>query len=503
MTKHTARIEAKVLTSESAPRARDPAESLYLGILPSDDALLQHKGHGDIDFYRTLESDDAVYSCLQKRIYAQICRPWTILPDDDEGDEQVIEIITRALKRLRINAVCEMLMESLLTGFSVVEIVWRYETGARGAGGYWLPVEAIQRAPNRFVWAESQDGAFELRLRTRADMIRGEIVPDMKFIVHHTKIRDGNPNGYGLGRKLYWPVYFKKRAVIAWNKLNDRFGSPTPWGRFPRNASAEEKQTLEMALRAFSNDGYLATPEGTMIELLQSSLTGNVSSQRELCTYMDDAIAGVILGTQRREGSGGAQAAAAKEREDVRLEITAADTELLCDTLNRTLLAWMCDLNGWPRCQFSRPIKTETDREQEARADSLIASMGYRMSIDAIREKYGEGWFDDVKERQGDANEALNFAVDPDNLDERANAALREQDAIDAATAQAITGWQALTDPILDPLRAAIEHAQRHGFTGQQLLDYLAGALPEMDLSALAARLRQHAIAARFRGGAA
>ncbi len=53
---------AKTLTSESAPRAKNPHEHLYMGILPTDDALLRSKGAGDVDFYRALVADDAVFS---------------------------------------------------------------------------------------------------------------------------------------------------------------------------------------------------------------------------------------------------------------------------------------------------------------------------------------------------------------------------------------------------------------------------------------------------------
>ncbi|MBV2264380.1 MAG: DUF935 domain-containing protein [Thauera sp.] len=63
-------------------------------------------------------------------------------------------------------------------------------------------------------------------------------------------------------------MFFKRKGIIAWNKLNDRFGSPTPWGRYPRNAGPKEKGTLFDALRAISNDGVVMTPEGMQIELL-------------------------------------------------------------------------------------------------------------------------------------------------------------------------------------------------------------------------------------------
>jgi phage gp29-like protein len=61
---------------------------------------------------------------------------------------------------------------------------------------------------------------------------------------------DDNPYGTGLGLQIYWAVFFKRKGIVSWNKLNDRFGAPTPWGKHPRNAGPKEKATLFAALKA-------------------------------------------------------------------------------------------------------------------------------------------------------------------------------------------------------------------------------------------------------------
>lgn len=515
---------AQELTSEAAPRWRDPMLSAYLGIVPNEDALLRDKAGGDIALYRDLKNDAQVFSCLQKRIHSQICRPWSVVPvRENEGDDAVAERITAALESAGLNAACAALLDALLTGFAVVEIVWQYDAGA------WIPAQLIQRATRRFVWVQDEGQPLQLRLLTRDNLLRGEPLPPRKFIVHQCQTADGNPLGDSLGRQLYWPVYFKKRAVVAWNKLNDRFGSPTPWGRYPRNASAEEKRTLEAALRAFSNDGYVSTPEGTLIELLESSLSGNVTSQKELCTYMDDAISAVILGTEPRNGSGGAQAAAAKEREDVRLDLTAADAELLCDTLNKTLLRWMCDLNGWPRYLLTRTVKSEVDRESEARADAIVAGMGYRLTLDAVREKYGEGWEvtaptfapaspeaslsltaprggADVLEaarRTSGAAPTLTHEAESTDFASAAEAQMDAVgDAIDAAVDAELAHWQTLAAPLVDPLQSLLDHAAAEGWTAARLIAALPDVLPQLDTAPLAHALARAAAHARADGAA-
>ena len=95
------------------------------------------------------------------------------------------------------------------------------------------------------------------------------------------------------------------------------------------------------------------TPDGMALELLESKLTGSITTQQALCEYMDDWIAEVILGQEPRTKGGGAMAAASKERSAVRLDLVQADSDLLSETLNSSLIAWMCEYNGLAPCRVA------------------------------------------------------------------------------------------------------------------------------------------------------
>ena len=153
----------------------------------------------------------------------------------------------------------------------------------------------------------------------------------------------------------------------------------------------KEKGTLFDALKAMSNDGVMMTPEGMSIELLESKLTGSISTQKDLCAYMDAWIQEVIL-SQEPGKTTGATAAGANEREDVRLDLVQADADLLSDTLNSTLVKWFCEYNGLAPCLVSRVIKKPEDLKAASETDKNVASMGFRPTIEAIRARYGEGW---------------------------------------------------------------------------------------------------------------
>lgn len=382
----TARPE---LESEFANRLRDPFETAYMGVLRTNDPLLIERGNGGVELYRDLRRDGKVFSGLQKRQLALVGKPWQVEPRVKNHAKATADAlkVTEILKGMAFDRLCAELLEALLAGHAIGEIVWAIRDGMV------VPKRVPKRAQRRFVYVQDDENSPpRLQLLTRENMLTGVPVPERKFIVHRVNPEDDNPYGTGLGLQLFWPVFFKRKGIVAWNKLNDRFGSPTPHGEYPRNASAKEKGTLVDALRAMSNDGYLATPEGMKISLLESKLSGNVTTQQQLCEYMDDWIAEVLTGQEPARSGGGALAAASKERQNVRQDLTQADSDLLSETLNETLIAWICEYNGFEPCHVYRQIKEEDDTKALAETDKAIYDMGFELDEDTVRSKYGEGW---------------------------------------------------------------------------------------------------------------
>ena len=378
------------LHAEFASRLRDPFEVAYMGVLRSNDPLLLERGNGCVELYRDLRRDGKVFGGLQKRQLALIGRPWQVEPrvrDNAKASADALAVM-EILKGFAFDRMCAELLEALLAGFAVMEVIWTVRDG------WVVPQRVVKRAQRRFVFV--QDDASSppaLHLLVRENMLRGVRTPERKFIVHRCNPEDDNPYGTGLGLQLFWPVFFKRKGIVAWNKLNDRFGSPTPHGKYPGNAGPQVKATLESALRAMSSDGYIATPVGMDISLLESKLSGNVTTQQQLCEYMDGWIAEVLLGQEPAStGGGGALAAASKERQSVRLDLTQADSDLLSETLNETLIQWICELNGFEPCHVYRQIKSEEDLKAQAETDKTIFDMGFELDEDAVRAKYGEGW---------------------------------------------------------------------------------------------------------------
>jgi hypothetical protein len=384
------KIKAPDLNSEVAPRSLDPHEVAYQGIIRTSDPVLLEHG-GDIAIYRDLARDDAISRSLNKRIASLLGREWWV-ETEDKGPRgaAAAERITQALRATPWEQGVRSLMDALLIGWSPVECVW-----TRREDGLIAPARLIQRSHRRFVFVENDDdpeGRPELRLLTRDAMLRGIALPPRSLIVHRHRARDDNPYGLGMGFELYWLIYFKRRGMVAWARRNDRFSSPTPWGRYPASASPAEKGTLAQALKAFSTDGYIMTPEGMQIGLLEAAASGAIA-EAELLYYMDDAIDGILLGQEPARKTSAAPGAAATERQAVRLDLVQSDADELSNTLNASLLRWICEINGLPPCNIWWKVEDESDTKRQAETDSLVAQhLGYRPTPERIAEHYGEGW---------------------------------------------------------------------------------------------------------------
>lgn len=495
------------LETEAASRQLDPFEVDYLGVLRTNDPYLLEKG-GNVELYRDLKRDPKVFSCLQKLIGAIVGRDWAVAPVNaaNSADGEQLSVL---LKMFNFDQLCRDLLDAIIMGYSVVEIIWGV------VDGWIVPIRLVKRRQRRFVYQqEKQDKAPRLKLLTTEAMITGIDLPDRKFIVHRVNPEDDNPYGTGLGLQVAWQVFIKRKGIVSWVKLCDRFGSPTPWGKHPRNALPAEKATLAAALRAFSSDKYLMTPEGSTVELIESKLSGNITTQEQLVAEMNDSIAEVIIGQEPRKNAGGAVASASKERSAVRLDIAQAHSDLLSETLNRSLVAWMCEINGLAPCIVYRQIKEEEDKKAEAETDKIVYEMGFELSEEDARTKYGEGWSKRKVPPPDLPGTAENPVVDNkktgDQPEGKATMNFAEPearrgghgDAIDQLIAAESGQWQPLLDPMLDPLQEALAAAAENGETAAELIARLPALLERMDSSRLAEALMEMCFKARLAGNA-
>lgn len=374
--------------NEIATVQRDITFPAYAGVLREQDDTLLTRGAGKgLKLYDELERDCTVYGDMQKRKQAVIARAWQVDPaSDDARDVKAADVVRRQLasESLRFDDVCLKLLPAILKGFAVGEIMWGYD------GAEIVATEIKPRNQRRFGFGDD----YKLHLKVPENVIQGIELPERKFIVHSFGSDDGNPYGLGLGSRLFWPAFFKRKGITFWLTFVDKFASPTPLGEYPSGTSPADQATLLAALDALSQSAGVAIPQGMKIQLLEAARSGDAGYEK-LCRYLDEQITFAILGeAASAKGGGGQAASAAITRNEVRLELVQADADLLSATLNRTLVKWIAEYNvpGATPPRVWRKVEAQKDLGAVAERDLNICKMGFKPTVAYINETYGGEW---------------------------------------------------------------------------------------------------------------
>jgi hypothetical protein len=460
---------------------------------PRDEVLMSRGGGAGLKIYDDLKRDPHAGAVLRKRRLAIVARDWTVEPASEApADRAAAELVEAAIKRLSFDRLCLGLSDATLKGFAVAELIWAPK---EIDGRTWvLPVEAKVRSARRFVFG--RDGA--LRLLTWERMLDGEPLPDRKFLVHRVgEDESEDPYGLGLGPSLFWPVFFKKKGITFWLVFADKFGSPTAIGEYDKDITSGEQSKLLAALGALAQDTGVIIPKGTAIKLLEAQRSGAVDTYERLCRYMDEQISECVLGETLTTSVGSSGSRALGEvHNDVREELTDADCDLLSETLNRTLVRWIVEINmpGASPPEVWRRKKDGEDLNERSKRDKNLMDAGWEPEDgpEYMARVYGDRW---VK-KSAPAEKAPPPAGDPSFAEPGVDTG-----PVDTFPAALVDRLAAEAGPLFDApvagLRELAASAASIGDLAAQVVD-LFGAL---DVDALAAILRDAFVATNLAGG--
>ncbi|WP_421793447.1 DUF935 domain-containing protein [Hydrocarboniphaga effusa] len=356
-----------------------------------DDTLLQRGGGRGLKIYDDLERDAHAYAVLNKRKQAVIDLPVTVAHSTDSPtplDEEAATLLREVLKGMQYDRICTEQLDANLKGYAVGEIMWRVSKT-------WIEVDdVICRDQTRFVF----DTSNRIKLLTQEAMVDGVLMPDKKFLVYRHGSKDGSPYGLGIGSKLFWPVYFKRKDIAFWLIFLDKFGSPTPVGKYKNGTAPADQNKLLAAVRAFSSETGIIIPEGMIIELLEAKRSGDQGAYERMARYMDEQISEAVLGetlSTNTTGSGSGSRALGEVHERVSERLAQSDADLLSDSHNRTLVRWIVEY-GMPGAQVNLPlIQRKPDKAEDlgkrAERDKKLHEMGADFTPEYISTTYGEG----------------------------------------------------------------------------------------------------------------
>ncbi len=317
-----------------------------------DENLINIGSHLAYEIYRDLLRDPHAYAVCQKRWLAVVGREWDLIPASDRKiDKKAADMVRAHLEALGSHSeitegadvipnlntgfdqTCYNLLRGEFYGFRPAEIIWDSD------GKESFPRMVKDKSSGRFVYLVGEKG-FLFRLLTNDHPVYGVPLPPRKFIIHTWQPEDDNPYGWGLGARVFYPTLWKRELARFALIFADKYGSPTGKVTVPKSLQHLLKQ-IQMDIDRQAQEANIYLPEGVDFEWLVSNSQGTDLYTR-LMDYFDREISKAVLGetgSTDQQGSGGSRARD-QVGNDVRIEISKASADLLCATLNNTLIRW-------------------------------------------------------------------------------------------------------------------------------------------------------------------
>lgn len=467
---------------------------------PIDDVIVVERGGGDYQVYADVLRDDRVRTGINQRIYGVIAKPWEVKPGGERPlDIEAAGFIKQQIEGIEFDRITMKMLYGAFYGFSVGEGMFARD----GARVILDKTRSGIKVRNRRRFAF--DGEGNLRLKTVKNTMPGELMPDRKFVVATFGAdHDDAPYGLGLAHYLYWPVWLKRNVTRFWAFYLDKFSSPTAVGKYPQGTDKPDQQRLLDALRAIQRDSAVVVPEGMEVMLLEA-LKSSAADHKGFVDQMNEAILMICLGqTATAQGTAG-KLGGDTEREAVKDAILKADSDMLSECFNRTIITWLTEWN-FPGAVPPTVYRVFSDEDLNARIDRdvKISGMGFKPTLKYIQETYGGDW----EERESPPNDP---PVGADGIRPKTttatiagtagNFAEPGETAIDPTSSDSQTdilaGHSAAAGKmVLDKVRELVDNAE----SLEQLRDDLLAAYGDLDSSQLVNVMELAFIAADLSG---
>ncbi|QRM23527.1 phage portal protein family protein [Burkholderia pseudomallei] len=387
MTK-TTKIEQNLLQEIAGVKNDITFPALAGAFRQLDPVLLARGGSNGIHLYDDLLRDGHTKGALEKRMLPILAKPWEVIPASTKlRDIKAAEEVTRQLQNLNFEKISKNFLMALVYGYSVGEVMWELQDGK------YVVTDVVDRDQIRFL----VNGDYQICLKTQENMFPGvPVTAPRKFIWHTYGERAHNPYGRGLGEPVWFMLHFKREMWKLWLEFGEKYASPTAVVTMPEGGVTPELQqrAFQLANSIQGNTG-IAIPRDLEVKLLESNRNTAVEVYTSLRAAANEEISMAILCESVTTSNGErASRAAVAEYADVTLALIASDSQLLNETLNRTLVKWICELNfpGATPPKLVREVAPEVDLFKKAQTYQYIGSLGYRPTLKSVTETFGGEW---------------------------------------------------------------------------------------------------------------
>lgn len=442
----------------------------------------------DINDYRDLLIDDKVIGCWGQRQTALTQLERQVIPHDAENqaDVEAAEFIDAQLKRVNFDQIIKAMHYGVYYGRAHGEAMWGIEDGKVVLDNLIVRDRALFKynADKQLIFTGNSTD---------------EIMPEGKFWNFSAGgDTTDNPYGLGLAHFLFWLVLFKKSNIKFWLLGNEKMATSLPHVQYdPRavDADGERKKALQAGI-ALKNGSAIATAQGTTVELLKG--VSGTEDYESLCRYMDEAIATVVLGQVMTSQAVGGQYKA-DVQDGVKDDIIKADADLLCASLNNSIVKWLTAWN-FPNAKPPKVwLLTQDEIDQQATSATYanMAKLGYRPTLDTVQETFGGEWELIDSDGGEPAPDALHNETDDDEDSDSADFAEHDHDnPMDDLVDQLADEAAPMTDKWLAELKIELDSVD----SLEELRDKLDKLVDKLDFDDYARLFAEANLAARLAG---
>ncbi|MBP7530011.1 MAG: DUF935 domain-containing protein [Syntrophorhabdaceae bacterium] len=377
--------------------------------------IFKEADQGDVtrqaELFEEMEEKDLhLTGILQSRKLAVTGLEWDVLPASDSAEDKKIAGAAREMIEYIENlddALIDIL-DAVGKGFSVSEILWEISEGQ-----VWA--KTIEWVHQRRFTFNSPGAILKFpRLLTDDAPIWGEDLPPNKFLVHAYKARSGATSRGGLLRPCAWMYLFKNYDIKDWLIFNELFSVPMRIGKYKPGATPNDIEALKRAVFNLGVDAAAVISESTVIEILESKVTGTNSSHAKFAEFCDKAMSKAVLGhTGNAEGTPG-KLGAEKQATDLRQDLVESDAKALMKTMKFHLLAPWVAFNFGPDKGvpiFKLHCEEEEDLESTAKVYGILVKDA---GFEGIPESHIHDRFGIPKPQAGEKTLRFRQANEPD-----------------------------------------------------------------------------------------
>jgi phage gp29-like protein len=328
----------------------------------SGDILEQHRLFADAE-----DSDEHLFTELSKRRRALLSLDWQIMPavtadashrKKAEGYAEIVRGLFDSIPDFE-DTIFDM-ADAVGHGFSALEIEWGLD------GTFHVPQGLHYRPQTYFMLAPETR---ELRLRSSQGERDGIPLLPLGWIIHKHKSKSGWLPRYGLFRVVMGAWLLKSYARNGFAEFLEIHGLPFRVGKYPINATEQEKKDLLKGLAALGRDAAGIIPTGMEIEF-KEAVKASERPFSEMISHCEKGMSKAILGgtlTTQADGRTSTNALGVIH-EEVRHDLLVSDAVQIASTLTKQLLLPLAVLN----CNLDDPKLAPWFRFDTSEAEDLL-----------------------------------------------------------------------------------------------------------------------------------